>query len=189
MKLLMGFIILLVALVAVTGCTQPASTSAQNTTTAPVTEVTTVSTPVPTTVATMAPVTTTTTKVANVTAPAVNVTTAVVTTVAPVNVTPTATPASGVTTIHITRAGFTPQTDIVLPGTGVSFVNNDNVSLSVMTIGNNTGMFNSGAIIPGAAFPYTFSQNSGTIVYQLSNNANVTGTIIVTSQSNGNHSS
>ncbi|MFZ0004990.1 MAG: hypothetical protein WCC86_05670 [Methanoregula sp.] len=186
MKLLMGFIILLVALVAITGCTQPASTSAQNTTTAPITEITTVATPVATTVATTVPVTTLAI-VANVTAPVVNVTTAA--TMAPVNVTPTLTPASGVTTIHITSTGFTPQTDIVLPGTGVSFVNSDNVSLSIMTIGNNTGVFNSGQIIPKSAFQYTFSQNAGTYVYQLSNNANVNGTIIVTSPSNANHSS
>jgi plastocyanin len=186
MKLLMGFIILLVALVAITGCTQPASTSAQNTTTAPLAEVTTVATPVATTVFTTVPVITSTT-VANVTAPVVNVTTAA--TVAPVNVTPTATPASGVTTIHMTSAAFTPQTDIVLPGTAVSFVNNDNVSLSIMTIGNNTGMFNSGPIIPTSAFKYTFSQNAGSYVYQLSNNANVNGTIIVSSPSNANHSS
>src|SRR5208283_703480 len=186
MKLLMGFIILLVALVAVTGCTQTASPSAQTTTatTAPVTEVTTAAT----TVATMAPNMTETT-VANVTAPAANVTTAAVTTtVAPANVTPTITPASMVTTVHFTSAGFTPQTDIVLPGTGVSFVNSDTISHSIMTIGNNTGVFNSGTIIPGGAFQYTFDENSGTYNYALADNASVTGTIIVQASPYANHS-
>src|SRR5208283_4475967 len=162
MKLLMGFIILLVALVAVTGCTQTASPSAQTTTvtTAPVTEVTTAAT----TVATMAP-NMTETMVANVTAPA-----------------------SMVTTVHFTSAGFAPQTDIVLPGTGVSFVNSDTVSHSIMTTGNNTGMFNSGAILPGGAFQYTFDENSGSYNYALADNTSVTGTIIVQASPNANHS-
>ncbi|MFY9750830.1 MAG: hypothetical protein WB759_08570 [Methanoregula sp.] len=186
MKLLMGFIIILVALVAVTGCTQTASPSAQTTTetTAPVTEVTTAAT----TATTVAP-SMTETMVTNVTAPAENVTsTAVMTTAAPANVTPTVTPASMVTTIHFTSAGFTPQTDIVLPGTGVSFVNNDIVSHSVMTIGNNTGVFNSGAIMPNGAFQYTFDENSGTYNYALADNTSVTGTIIVQASPYANHS-
>jgi plastocyanin len=178
MKLLMGFIILLVALVAITGCTQTAPSSAQTTTetTAPATEVTTIATPVATTVQTTVPVTTETI-VANVTAPAANVTT--VATAAPVNITPTVTAASGVTTIHITSTGFTPQTDVVLPGTGISWVNDDNVTHAVKMIGNNTGMFNSGDISPHAAFPFTFSENTGTFTYAFADNTTITGTIIV----------
>jgi plastocyanin len=179
MKLLMGFIILLVALVAITGCTQTASSSAQTTTetTAPATtEVTTIATPVATTVETTVPVTNETI-VANVTAPAANVTTAATT--VPVNVTPTVTAASGITTIHITSTGFTPQTDVVLPGTGISWVNDDNVTHAIKTIGNNTGMFNSGDISPGAAFPYTFNENTGTFTYAFADNTTITGTIIV----------
>lgn len=187
MKLLMGFIILLVALVMITGCTQPASTTTPVTTatTAPVTtESTTVATSVPTTVATTVPVNTTATIIANVTAPAANTTTVPVTTAAPVNVTATATPASMVTTIVLTSTGFAPQTDIVLPGTGVSFVNKDNVSHTVVATGNSTGMFNSGALIPGGAFSYTFSlKQVGTVTYGLADNSSVTGTIIVESPS------
>ncbi|HVP96512.1 hypothetical protein [Methanoregula sp.] len=181
MKLLMGFIILLVALVAVTGCTQTASPSAQTTvaTTVPTTEVTTAATPVATMAETTAPATNETV-MANVTAPAANMTTAAVTTTAaPVNVTATMTPATGITTIRFTSAGFVPQSDIVLTGTSVSFVNADNVTHSIMTIGNNTGMFNSGALIPGGAFPYTFSQSSGSFVVALADNQSITGTIIV----------
>jgi|WetSurMetagenome_2_1015567.scaffolds.fasta_scaffold78441_3 plastocyanin len=179
MKLFMGFIILLVALVAITGCTQTASTPAQTTTEtiAPTTEITTVATTEVTTVQTTEPATNAT-LVANVTAPVTNVTTTVVTSV-PVNVTPTVTAASGITTIHITKTGFTPQTDVVLPGTGISWVNDDNVTHSINMIGDNEGMFKSGDILPGATFPYTFSQKTGTFIYSFADNKTITGTIIV----------
>lgn len=178
MKFLMGFIVLLVALVAITGCTQTASPSAQTTTetTAPVTsEVTTVET-------TVAPATveTTETIVANVTAPAANVTENVTETA---TVVPTATAANQVTTIHITNVSttlaFTPQTDVVLPGTGIIWVNDDNVTHSIKMIGNNTGMFTSGDILPGATFTYSFNQNTGTYIYAFADNQTLTGTIIV----------
>ncbi|WP_292370487.1 cupredoxin domain-containing protein [Methanoregula sp. UBA64] len=178
MKLLMGFIILLVALVAITGCTQTASPSAQTTTetTAPVTtEVTTEATTVATTIATTVP-TTTGTVVANVTAPAANVTENVTATATAV---PTATAASQITKIHITKLGFTPATDVVLPGTGITWVNDDNVTHAIKMIGNNTGMFTSEGILPGASYMYSFSENTGTYVYAFSDNQTVTGTIIV----------
>jgi len=178
MKLLMGFIVLLVALVAITGCTQTASPSEQTTTetTAPVTtEVTTEATTVVTTVATTIP-TTTETIVANVTAPAENVTENVTETA---TAAPTATAASQITKIHITKLGFTPQTDVVLPGTGIIWVNDDNVTHSIKTIGNNTGMFTSSDIIPGATYTYSFSENTGTYIYAFADNQTITGTIIV----------
>ncbi|MFA5237825.1 MAG: hypothetical protein WC362_08240 [Methanoregula sp.] len=181
MKLFMGFIILLVALVAITGCTQTASSPVQTTTetTAPATEATTVTTQVTTVVETAVQnttvPTTTATIVANVTAPVANVTT----TVAPVNVTPTVTAASQITTIHITKTGFTPQTDVVLPGTGITWVNDDNSTHAIMMIGANEGMFTSGDIISGATFPYTFSEKTGTFTYAFADNKTLTGTIIV----------
>jgi len=181
MKLLMGFIVLLVALVAITGCTQTASPSEQTTTetTAPTTEVTAVPTTIATTVATTIPVTTETV-VANVTAPAANVTENVTETA---TVVPTATAANQVTKIHITnvsaKLGFTPQIDVVLPGTGITWVNDDNVTHSIKMIGNNTGMFTSEGILPGASYMYSFSENPGTFVYAFSDNQTITGTIIV----------
>jgi plastocyanin len=176
MKLFMGFIILLVALVAITGCTQTAPTSAPTTTetTAPTTDVTTAATPVVTTEQTTVP-NTTATIVANVTTPAANVTA----TAPAAPVVPTVTAASGITTIHITSAGFTPQTDVVLPGTGISWVNDDNSTHAVKMIGDNEGMFDSGDIITGSAFTYTFSEKTGTFTYALADNKTVTGTIIV----------
>ena len=152
MKLLMGFIVLLVALVAVTGCTQTASPPAPTPTptTIPVTTVI----PTPNAITVPTPVTTMTWIL-------------------------TPTPGAMVTTIHLTSAGFTPQTDVVLPGTGVSFMNNDNVTHTIIGIGNSTGMFNSGPVIPGAAFQYTFSEYTGVLYYGLADNANMTGTITV----------
>ncbi|HNX17234.1 MAG TPA: hypothetical protein PKM50_02780 [Methanoregula sp.] len=177
MKLFMGFIIFLVALVAVTGCTQPATTPAE-VTTVPTTEATTIATTVVTTVETTVP-STTATIVANVTAPVANVTT--VATETPVNVTPTVTAANQVTTIHITSAGFTPQTDIVLPGTGIIWVNDDTVVHGVKATGDNAGMFNSGDILPKSQFSFSFSEKTGTYTYALIENSTVTGTIIVKS--------
>ena len=179
MKLLMGFIVLLVALVAVTGCTQTASPSAQiTTTTVPLTEVTTAAP----TVATTVPVTTET-MVANATAPAANVTAAstnvtAAATTAPALVASTPTPGTAVPTILITSTGFTPQTDVLITGTGITWMNTDNVSHAITVIGNNTGMFNSGAIVPNGGFTYTFGQ-PGTFTYALVDNQTVTGTIIV----------
>ncbi|MGA2698930.1 MAG: hypothetical protein ABSE74_04735 [Methanoregula sp.] len=188
MKLLMGFIILLVALVAITGCTQTASSPAQTTSSPAQTTAETTAPPATTAAAinAAAPVFTTT---AMITIPVTtetiiptettqaSVTTAA--TAAPVNVTPTVTAASGVTKIHITSTGFTPQTDVVLPGTGISWVNDDNVTHSIKMIGNNTGMFNSGDIIPTASFQFNFGENTGTYTYAFADNATITGTIIV----------
>jgi plastocyanin len=177
MKLFMGFIILLVALVAITGCTQTVSTPAQTTTetTAPATVATTVATTV---VTTEQPTPDTTATIfANVTAPTENVT--ATQTSAPVI--PTVTAANGVTTIHITKTGFTPQTDVVLPGIGITWVNDDNVTHAIKMIGNNTGMFNSGDIIPTSQFSYTFSEKTGTYTYAFADNKTITGTIIVKS--------
>jgi len=181
MKLFMGLIILLVTLVAVTGCTQTVPSSAQNATatTAPATEATTVATPVVTitTLQTTVPTTVQTSIATTVTTPATTVTTKATT--APVKVTPTVTAASGVTKIRITSAGFTPQTDVVLPGTGIFWINDDNTTHSIKTIGNNTGMFNSGDILPNGQFSYTFSEKTGTYTYAFADNTSITGTIIV----------
>lgn len=156
MKLLMGFLVLLVALVAVMGCAQTAAPPAPTptaTTVPPTTVVTTATTAVPTTIPTPVPVNTT--------------------------VIATPTPASMVTIIHMNSSGFTPSADIVLPGTGVFFVNYDSVPLTVIGIGNSTGAFNSGPIIPGSEFSYTLGDQKGILYYGLSDNPAVNGTIIV----------
>ena len=185
MKLLMGFIILLVALVAVTGCTQTASSPVQTTTettaqvTAPVTTETTAAPVTTAAINAAAPVFTTTTGLTTEPVTTETVLATVTATAVPANVTPTVTAASGITKILITSTGFTPQTDVVLPGTGISWVNNDNVTHAIKMIGNNTGMFNSGDIIPGAAFQFNFGETTGTYTYAFADNATITGTIIV----------
>jgi plastocyanin len=105
-----------------------------------------------------------------------------------VTVAATPTPASMVTTVVLTSSGFAPQTDVILPGTGISFVNNDNVTHTIKSTGNSTGVFNSGALIPGAAFQYTFNSNAGTVTYALADNSSVTGTVIIQSLSAGHTS-
>jgi plastocyanin len=66
-----------------------------------------------------------------------------------------------VTAIHIQNNTFVPQTLTVLPRTGITWINDDSYVQSVKSIGNNTGMFNSGDIIPGAQWSYTFNLREG----------------------------
>jgi len=178
MKWFIGFFVLLVALVTISGCTQPAQTTAPATTvptTVPITEQVIVATPVPTmietTVATTVPTTVVTTSVPT-TQPTVAAVTVNMTTV------PTVTPASMVTTIHMTSAGFNPQLDAVLPGTRISWVNDDTVPLAVKSTGKHDGLFTSDPIPPNAAFAFDFG-NEGTFEYALIDLPKINGTIIV----------
>lgn len=181
MKKVIGLLILILVLVAVSGCTQQTKTAPVTTTvetTVPTTEATTVATAVPTTeipVATTAVVVTNDTTVANVTAPAD-------TTVAPTStaaVTVSMTPSTKVTLVHIANNTFTPSVLMVLPGTGITWVNDDKSVHSVKMIGDHAGMFNSGDIVSGAKWGFSFSQDEGTYQYTDGYNTNVTGTIIV----------
>ncbi len=183
MKWFIGFFVLLVALVMISGCTQPAQTTVPATTvptTVPTTAQVTVTTPVPTTVApTMVTTvaTTVTTKVpTTVQTAAANVTLNTTAVVTPVK---TVTAASRITTIHITKTGFDPALDVVLPGTQITWVNDDSVSHSVQSIGNNTGMFTSTEIIPTSQFSYSFGDKEGTYEYALIDLPTVKGKIIV----------
>ena len=179
MKKVIGLFILILVLVAVSGCTQqakPAPVTTAIPTTVQTMEATTVATVAPTTevpVATTAVVTTT--EGANVTAPAA-------TTIVPTatqTVTMSMTPSTKVTIIHMANGTFTPSVLMVLPGTGITWVNDDNTVHSVKTTGSHTGMFNSGDISPGGKWGFSFSQNEGTFQYADGYNAGMTGTIIV----------
>ncbi|MFA5332591.1 MAG: hypothetical protein WC342_09445 [Methanoregula sp.] len=178
MKLLIGFVVMLVALVAITGCTQTtlSTPTTTETTAVPTTEATTIATTVPTTEATTVAATTET-LVANVTVPMTAETTSETTVVT--TVIPTITSASQVTIIHFTSTGFSPVLDTVLPGTGINFLNDDNVTLAVKATGDSAGMFNSGDILPGARFQYAFSEKTGTYTYALASDKLVNGTIVV----------
>jgi plastocyanin len=181
MKKVIGLFILILVLVAVSGCTQQAKP-------APVTTAipTTVQTVAATTVATVAPTTevpvattaiVTATEVANVTAPAATTMVPTVTQTVIISMTPS----TKVTTIHIANGTFTPSVLMVLPGTGITWVNDDSTVHSVKMIGDHAGMFNSGDIASSGKWGFTFNQNEGTYVYTDSYNTNVTGTIIVKS--------
>ena len=180
MKKLIGLLILIIVLVAVSGCTQQTKTAPVTTaipTTVETTEATTVATPAPTT---EVPVATTevvvaTTEVANATAPAE--TTMVPTVTQTVSM--AMTPSTKVTVVHIVNNTFTPSVLMVLPGTGITWANDDNTIHSVKMIGDHKGMFNSGDINGGGKWGFTFSQDEGTFVYEDGYNPNVTGTIIV----------
>ena len=97
---------------------------------------------------------------------------------APANVTPKLTPATGVTTIHIHEHRLYSPDRCRDPGYRHHLDNNDNITHTIKMIGNNTGMFNSGAIVPHGGFSYTFG-NTGTFVYAFADNTTITGTIIV----------
>lgn len=183
MKWLIGLFVLLFALVAISGCTQQTPAANVTATTEPTAVPTTVQeTAAPTTEATAVPTSAATTATATLpvatatvletTAPAANVT-SVPTTEA------TVAAVSGVTLIHITKTGFTPQVDVVLPGTSIAWINDDNVPLAIKAIGDHEGMFNSGEILPKSQFSYDFGAKEGTFQYALASNKTVTGTIIV----------
>jgi len=182
MKKIIGLFILIIALALVSGCTQPTTTTPATTvattkvptvvettveeTVAPTEEIPAVATPVETS-----------TIVANVTAPVEENVTATITAPA---ITAAMTPSTKVTIIHIVNNSFSPATLMVLPGTGISWVNDDSTVHSVKTIGDTSPKFNSGDIVAKVGrWSYTFSEKEGTIKYTDGYNLNVTGVIIV----------
>jgi plastocyanin len=182
MKKIIGFLILVIVLVAASGCTQPAKTTPATTTV-----VTEVPTPVPTSVeTTVVPTAMETTNVtAAVTTVAPNETTAAVTkttTIVPEKtaiVTAGMTPSTEVLVVHIANNTFTPNLLMVLPGSRITWVNDDTTTHSVKAIGASQGKFNSMDISPKAQWGYDFGENEGTFEYADGYNTNVTGIIIV----------
>jgi plastocyanin len=67
---------------------------------------------------------------------------------------------------------------MVLPGTGITWVNDDSEVHTVRTTGDHSGMFTSGDIIQGAEWGYTFGANEGQFEYK-DTYTNSTGVIIV----------
>jgi plastocyanin len=179
MKKIIGLLILIIVLAAVSGCTQPAKTTPVTTTVT--TELPTATpTPVETTVVqtTVAPTASATTEVtavattvaANVTAP---------TTALTAVVTRTATPSTKITVVHIANGTFSPTPLTVLPGTRITWVNDDTGIHSVKAVGATKGKFNSMDIIPTAQWGYDFGEDEGTFEYADGYNLNVTGIIII----------
>jgi plastocyanin len=142
MKKFIGLFILMIAFVAFTGCTQqvvpePVTTTPPTTvpSTVPTAELTLVPTPVPTTV---------------------------VTTLAPTTKRTESPSAKVVTLIHMKNNAFVPKVLTVLPQTGITWKNDDEIVHSIKMSGPNNAGFNSGDIMPGASWSYTFGSREGT---------------------------
>jgi len=170
MKTTFGLFMLVMLLVAASGCTTqqatPNATATTLTTTVTATEIpTTVNTPLPATVTTTVPTT------------AASTATPPVTTVTPVK--PTMTASTKVTTIHMKNNMFVPDQLTVLPGTGITWINDDSVTHIVKATGDAKGKFTSAELISGANFIYTFGKETGTYEFADPAYPNMTGAIIV----------
>lgn len=184
MKKILGFLILLIVLVMASGCTQPATTPPATTTV--VTEApTAVPTPVETTIAeptavvTAEPTVAITTAATSKTTPVANETTAVVTVAKTTIVTAGMTPSTKITMVHIANGTFSPTPLMVLPGTRITWINDDTTVHSVKAAGAIAGKFNSMDISPKAQWGYDFGDQEGTYEYADGYNPNVTGIIII----------
>jgi len=181
MKKFIGLLILVIVLVAVSGCTQPTTTPPVTTTAAteipPVVETTVEETATPTIEETLETTPVETTVATNETAAVTNETT-VVPTVTEI-ITAGMTPSTKITVIHIVNNTFSPSPLMVLPGTRITWVNDDTKVHSVKMIGEHAGKFNSGEIASTARWGYDFGDAEGTFEYADGTNMNVTGVIIV----------
>jgi plastocyanin len=74
---------------------------------------------------------------------------------------------------------FVPLELTVLPGTGITWVNDDDKVHAVKTIGTYAGKFNSGDILPGAIWSYTFGKQEGSFEFTCSYHPEMKGTIII----------
>ena len=155
MKKFIGLFILVIVLVMISGCTQPAQPPA-------------VTIPIPTTVPTVPP---------TVATPAP---TMVPTSVTTVMSTPKITLVPQITKIifYMRNNTFVPTELTVLPGTGISWVNEDLISHSVKITGIHAGTFNSGEIIPGASSGNTFA-DEGVYEFACPDHPDMKGTLIV----------
>jgi plastocyanin len=157
MKKIIGFIILLVVFVACAACTQQVTPEPVTTlpTTVPTTVATTVITPVPTTLPTT-----------------------VVTTLLP-TATRTQSPSTRlVTTIHMRNNAFVPTPLIALPGTGITWINDDTTAHS-LKMSFSDGGFNTGDILPGSQWSYTFGKKEGTFNISCIYHPDMKGTVVI----------
>jgi plastocyanin len=158
MKKFIGLFILMIAFVAATGCTQqavpePVTTPPPTTvlTTIPTAEPTIVPTPVPTTVVTTLPPT-----VKRTESPSTKV----------------------VTTIHMKNNGFAPKVLTALPGTGITWINDDPIA-HALKMSSSEGGFNSGDIMPGATWSYVFGSREGNFTISDPKLPEMTGMVII----------
>jgi plastocyanin len=172
MKTYIGVFILVMLLVAASGCTtqqaKPAATVTTVITTVAPTEVPTeITTPKPTAVTTV-------------------VATTVVIPKATANISATATPWPSATfspirklVIHIKDNKYDPESLTVLPGTMVTWINDDVVTHIVKATGDSKGKFTSAELVNGAQFNYDFSETTGTYEFGDPAYPDMKGAIIV----------
>lgn len=170
MKIYIAVIMLVMLLAAASGCTtqqaRPATTTPQVTTAAATEILTTVITSQQTTVPTEAATV--------IATPEVNATVTTVATTRPVMTASTA-----VTIIHIRNNTFVPDQLTVLPGTGITWVNDDSVIHVVKASGESAGKFTSSEMVNGAQFIYTFGETTGTYEFEDPKYPEMKGAIIV----------
>lgn len=172
MKTYSVLFILVIILVAASGCTtqqaKPAATEATLTTTVAATEVPTeIATPRPTAIPT-------------------EVTTTAATPQTTANVSATATPWSSATfsptrklVIHIKDNKYDPDSLTILPGTMVTWINDDSRIHVVKATGNSAGKFTSAELINSAQFNYDFGEATGTYEFGDPAYPDMKGAIIV----------
>jgi plastocyanin len=161
MKKFFGLCILMVLLVAASGCTQPAPAQAP---------ATPAMTPAPAPVATpqiiQTPVAPPVTTVSTIAVPARTIEK------------PEIVPQDKKIIFYFRNNTLSPKEMTVLPGTGVTWINDDKTVHSVATTGDHAGMFNSGDIIPTATWGYTFGADEGRYEFK-DKYSGMTGVIIV----------
>ena len=172
MKTYTGLFILVILLAAASGCTtqqaKPAVTATAVATTVAATEVPTViTTPQPTAVPT-------------------KVVTTAATPETMANVSATATPWSSATfsstrklVIHIKDNKYDPDSLTVLPGTMVTWINDDSNIHVVKATGDSAGKFTSAELMNGAQFNYDFGEATGTYEFGDPTHPDMKGAIIV----------
>jgi plastocyanin len=163
MKRFIGIFVLMIAIVMIGGCTQQAQ---------PVPVTTPVATAVPTVPPTVATPELTPIQ-EQIIAPTVETTILSKPKI-------TLVPQTTRTVIYIRNNTFSPLELTVLPGTGITWVNDDTVAHSVKTTGIHAGMFNSGEFIPTASWDYTFGE-VGMFEFIDPNYPDMKGTIVVKS--------
>jgi plastocyanin len=171
MKKFFGLCILVILLVAASGCTQPAKTVTPVPTAVVATEMPTAEATMPPTAVetTIAPTTTATVAIT------ANVTEKPTTAATPK---PVMTPSTKITTIYIRNNTFVPQELTVLPGTGITWINDDKTAHAIKTTPASPFKFSSGDVMPGAQWGYTYGENEGTFGF-IDTYTNATGVIIV----------
>lgn len=160
MKKFFGLLILVIVLMMVSGCTQPAQPAA-------------VITPEATAVPTVAPTEAT---LAPTLIPTPEQTVVITPVVSKQKI--TLVPQTTKTIIYMRNNTFVPKELTVLPGTGITWVNEDFIVHSVKTTGIHAGMFNSGDIIPGATWGNTFG-TEGVFEFTCIDHPDMKGAIVV----------